>query len=333
MVQVCLAELKRLGLEIRIPGKSRCTTVYPKGSVLGPVLFNIYTRSFPMKVESIGCEVEGFADDHQLWKQVCPFFQVNVLGKTLDNCFKSILSWMNEFFLRLNSTKTKILIIAPPSVKRHIHINGTFIDGKCIRFVDSAKKLGILLDSELSFSGQTRRLVSSCFLAIRNISRIKKFLNEGQLKSLVSTLVFSKLDYCNALYYGLTSDLANRIQVVQNSALPLVYNMHRYDRKHTSPLSLKLHWLKVHERIVFKILLIVHKCIGGNAPSEIQDMLHLPNNDRTNKLEIARSNSNYGDRALPQHILGELTPSVFKRSLKPFLLIHHNTYFQVVNMK
>ena len=51
----------------------------PQGSVLGPVLFNIYTRSFPMKVESTGCEVEGFADDHQLWKLFCPFFQVNVL--------------------------------------------------------------------------------------------------------------------------------------------------------------------------------------------------------------------------------------------------------------
>ena len=122
----------------------------PQGSVLGPVLFNIYTRSFPMKVESIGCEVEGFADDHQLWKQFCPFFQVNVLGVNLDNCFKSISSWMDEFFQRLNSTKTKILVIAPPSVKRHIHINGTFIDGKCIRFVDSAKNLGILGESELS---------------------------------------------------------------------------------------------------------------------------------------------------------------------------------------
>ena len=196
-----------------------------------------------------------------------------------------------------------------------------------------------MLDSELSFSGQIRRLVSSCFLAIGNISRIKKFLNEGQLKTLVSTLVFSKLDYCNAHYYVLTSDLTNRMQVVQNNTLRLVYNIHRYGRKHTSPLFMKLHWLKLRERIVFKILLIVHKCIGGNAPCDIQDMLNLSNNNRTNKLEIARSNSNYGDRsfsvsapklwnALPQHIWEELTPSVFKRSLKSFLLIYHNTYFQ-----
>ena len=76
-----------------------------------------------MKVESICCEVGGFADDHQLWKQFCPFFQVNVLGATLDNCFKPISSWMDEYFLRLNSAKPKILVIAPPSAKR----NGKFV--------------------------------------------------------------------------------------------------------------------------------------------------------------------------------------------------------------
>ena len=135
----------------------------PQGSVLGPVLFNIYTRSFLMKVESIGYEVEGFADDRQLWKQFCPFFQVNVLGATLDNCFKSISSWKDEFFLRLNSTKTKILGIAPPSMKRDM---GPSLTGNAFVLLILQKNLGILLDSELSFSGHIRRLVPSCFLAI-----------------------------------------------------------------------------------------------------------------------------------------------------------------------
>lgn len=315
-----------------------------QGSVLGPILFNIYTRSFPNKVESIGFEVEGFADDHQLWKQFSPIFQVKALGDNLDKCFKAISSWMNEFFLRLNSSKTKILVVAPPSVKHDIHINGTFIDGKCIRFVDSAKNLGIVLDTELSFNIQISKLVSSCFHTIRNISRIKKFLDEGQLKTLVSTLIFSKLDYCNALYYGLNTQLIDKMQVVQNSALRLVYNMHRYDRISTSPLFKKLHWLKVRERIVFKLLLIVHKCIRGTAPQDIKSMLHLSKSDRTKKLEITRSISKYGDRAfsvsapklwnaLPRLIREELTTTVFKKSLKSFLLLHSESYFQVVKMK
>ena len=84
-------------------------------SVLGPILFNIYTRSFPKKVESIGSVVEGFADDHHLWKQFNPFFQVKALGENLDKCFKAISSRMDGFFLHLNSSKIKILVILPPS--------------------------------------------------------------------------------------------------------------------------------------------------------------------------------------------------------------------------
>ena len=58
---------------------------------------------------------------------------------------------MNEFFLHLNPDKTKILVICPTSLKKKILINGTFINGKCVRFVFDAKNLGIILDNELSF--------------------------------------------------------------------------------------------------------------------------------------------------------------------------------------
>ena len=112
--------------------------------------------------------------------------------------------------------KTKILVIAPPSVNRDIEMNGTFIDGKYIRCVDSAKHLGVVLDTELTFNSQINKLVSSCFHTIRNIARIKKFISEVQLKTLVTTLIFTKLDYCNSLYYGINKQVIPKIQVVQN---------------------------------------------------------------------------------------------------------------------
>ena len=251
---------------------------------------------------------------------------------------------MNEFFLRLNANKTKIMVIAPPSVKSEIPINGTVIDGECIRFVDSAKNLGIVLDSGLSFTLQINKVVSSCLLTIRNISRIKKFLNVQQLKTLVCTLIFSKLDYCNSLYYGLNAELINKLQVVQNSALRVIYGINRYDRISTTPLFTKLHWLKIRERIIFKVLLIVYKCQMGQAPHVIRNMLQLSLSDRTKKLACKPSMSKYGDRsfsvtapklwnALPQHIRQEATVTKFKKNLKSFLMTDYQTYLQVVNMK
>ena len=140
-----------------------------KGSVLGPIFFNIYTRSFPGKLKSMGFDVKGFADDHQLWKQFNPLFRVKVLGVDINRCFEAIATWMNEFFLHLNASKTKILIVAPPSVKSSIHINGTFVNGTCIRFVDSAKNLGIAIDNEISFDVQINKVVSSCLHNCKNI--------------------------------------------------------------------------------------------------------------------------------------------------------------------
>ena len=94
-------------------------------------------------------------------------------------------------------------------------------------------------------------------------------MNYDQLRIFVSSLVFSKLDYCNILYYGLTAQTISKLQIVQNSAARLVCKVNRFDSVRTDELFHKLHWLKVRERIVFKVLLTVHKCVNGIAPIDL----------------------------------------------------------------
>ena len=186
----------------------------------------------------------GFAD-HQLMKCLLPVFQVKALGEDIRNCFTTISKWMNEFFLCLNPGKTKILIITPPPLKDKICIQGTFIDKRCVRFVDSAKNLGIIIDKELTFEPQVVKLVKSCFLVIRKISKIKSYLTDDQLWTVISTCVFSRIDYCNSLYYGISSQLLAKLQSVQNSAARLFRrkNCCRYVSPHIY--IKKCHWLHV----------------------------------------------------------------------------------------
>ena len=153
-----------------------------QGSVLGPILFNIYMRSLCKYIRSTKFLIFGFADDHQLLKTFLPIFQVQALGENIQHCFKMIDEWMKEFFLKLNSSKTKIFIIKPPSLSAGIRIRGTFLNDKCVRFVQSAKNLGVILDDELSFQDQIIKVVKSCFSALRNLSRIKQFLTCEQLR-------------------------------------------------------------------------------------------------------------------------------------------------------
>ena len=94
---------------------------FAQGSILGPKLFNIYTRSFPGTIHSIGHSVEGYADDQQIWKEFSTMFQVSALGKNIDMCFSVISSWMDKYFLKLNSDKTKIMVVAPPICAKRCH--------------------------------------------------------------------------------------------------------------------------------------------------------------------------------------------------------------------
>ena len=79
---------------------------------------------------------------------------------------------MDKYFLYRNPSKTKILLIMPPTMKERIVVNGTFIDNNCVRFVTSAKNLGVILDNELSFKAQITNIVKACFCTNRKLSKI-----------------------------------------------------------------------------------------------------------------------------------------------------------------
>ena len=85
----------------------------PQGSVLGPILFNIYIRSLYKHINGTGFNIEGFADDHQIFRHFLPIFQLTVLLDRVNQCFDVVQKWMNEYFLKLNSDKTNIILFSP----------------------------------------------------------------------------------------------------------------------------------------------------------------------------------------------------------------------------
>ena len=307
-----------------------------QGSVLGPRLFNIYIMSLYSHIHAASFDVEGFADDHQLYKSFIPVFQTVVLGSAINECLRAVSEWMRTYFLKLNESKTKILVLAPPLVMSSIYIHGTYLDSGCIRFVSCAKNLGVWLDEFLNFKCHIRKVVASCYKVLREISKIKSFIPRESLNTLVVSLVLSKLDYCNALYYKIGSSEIDMLQSVQNAAIRLVFGQFKYDRRPISHLFIKLHWLKVRERIIFKLCLVVHKCIWALAPISLQSQLVLPN-VRTYKLVEKKFLSVYGQRSfscagpklwnnLPYNIRFENDTTKFKKLLKSFLMINGDDF-------
>ena len=312
-----------------------------QGSVLGPTMFNIYIRSFKKHVDPSKFSIFGFADDHQLIKTFLPVLQIQALDGDINKCFDLITEWMNCFYLRLNATKTKILVIVPPSLRDTIKIKGTFIKGNCIRFDETAKNLGVVIDDELSFREQINKIVASCFTVIRKLSKIKEFLTYEQLRTAVSAFVFSVLDYCNSLYFGIQTELIDKLQSVQNSAARLVRGKSGF-KGSTAEFIRKCHWLRVKERIIFKICLLVHKCLYGKAPQCLKELLTYVGSTRTMKLMQPTYRGRYGSRCfgrvgpklwnlLPLKMRLEKDVTEFKKQLKTFLFDGSHQLEQKIN--
>ena len=109
------------------------------------------------------------------------------------------------------------------------------------------------------------------FLSLRSISKIGKYLTQDSAQILIHAFISSKLDYCNSLLYGIPKYLVCRLQRVQNTAARIVTLTRKYDS--ITPIMFKLHWLPVHSRIIFKLLLLVYKALNGKAPSYISSLL------------------------------------------------------------
>ena len=303
----------------------------PQGSVLGPVLFNIYIRSLYNTAHAQNFLIHGYADDHQLYKSFDTKEEHVMLVSEVPKCFQEIKKWMREHYLQLNPGKTEILVFGSPAVLQELSIKGVFINAEtCVRLSPVAKNLGFRLDNQLSFREQIQQLKSSCYLKLRDLAKMKSFLTTKQMSILVQAIIISSLDYCNSLYYGCTNAVLTQLQNIQNRACRLIFGLKKRDSVQDKLKN--LHWLKVRERIEFKLYLLTFKAVNGIGPSHLSDIITFVNDSsrRRSSLHISvRSHSSH-PRAfqtvapklwnqLPIEISSCPDIALFKRMLKTHL--------------
>ena len=218
------------------------------------------------------------------------------------------------------------------TVATNIHVT---VDGCLISPDATTKNLGIVYDSTLSMENQVNAVCRGAYLRLHNISRIRRFLTQDATKTLIQAFVISKLDCGNALLSGVSTNLLRKLQRVQNMAARVITFTLR--REHISPVLRSLHWLPIHRRIEFKILLLVYLCLHDIAPQYLADMLtthavtrSLRSTDKQ-LLVVPRSKlKRHGDRSfnvvapvlwnsLPECMKSSSSVASFKRTLKTFL--------------
>lgn len=313
----------------------------PQGSVLGPILFTIYSLPLGDIARKHGIPFQIYADDEQLYivfkpKKVDSIMECKM---KMETCIVDICSWYVENMLKCNETKTEFIILSSrwsPDVDFPPMRIGT----ADIAPTTSVRNLGVIFDSGMSLHDHVAKVVQCCFIELRKLAMIRKHLNKEAAQTVVHAYVTSRLDYCNSLLYGLPQYEIQKLQYVQNSAARLITGLRKYD--HITQTLHSLHWLPVHKRIIFKMLLITYKALNGLAPAYITELLNrldhvsgLRSMDDALLLKVPLAKKvNYGERAyaraapllwneLPLAIRDSPSPQVFKSSVKTLLFLQH----------
>jgi hypothetical protein len=305
----------------------------PQGSILGPLLFILYSADITSSIRNCGYHL--YADDLQLYFSSVP----SDTSAALDNInadLNRVSSWSEKNCLVLNPGKTKYVVFGSKhQIRNTLHAltsGNVSVMNEPIERVVEANNLGLLMDGNLRFETHILKVVSNCFYRLKVLYNIRDYLSIDLRVELCESLILSRLNYCDVIYDGCIVGRSKRlIQRVQNACARFCFRVP--PRSHITPYLNAANLLNMPARRRLHLATLLFGVVHHENPSYLFKKIKWSKSARRFKaLAIVPMHRTAAFRGsfrfaaskcwndLPPPIQGAPSKHTFKRKLKGYLL-------------
>ena len=245
----------------------------PQGSILGPLLFNVYLCDLFLLVDNI--DIASYADDTTPYNSSD---NIQSVINSLETASEKLFNWFKSNSMKANAEKCHLLL----SSNEKLFAN---IDNIPVESSSCEKLLGIQIDNKLTFENHLKTILKKTSQKLHALARISPYMNIAQKRTIMKAFITSQFGYCPLVWMFHSRAINNRINKLHERSLRIVYK----DRSSTfEDLLEKDNSVTIHQRNLQMLLLEMYKVKYGLAPEIISYIFQSRNN-----LKNLRNNSGY----------------------------------------
>ena len=261
----------------------------PQGSILGPILFNLFINDLIFFIEKAG--IINYADDNTILGHA---ESIPELIKLLENESEIAIKWFRSNEMIVNPDKFQAIIIN--RTKKDDKEYTLNFDNKTIKTSKEVTLLGIDIDNNLNFNKHIHDLIARAAGQLNYLCRNRKFLNQNARKILVESFILSNFNYCPLVWHFCSSESMKKQERIQERSLRFLLNDHTSDYEQlllaAGKTTLEIKKLKMLATEIFKT-------INDLNPSFMKEIFTLNTRRDASKLVVqSQSSKKYGTDTL-----------------------------------